>query len=117
MIILPAQLEGIRTRKDRTLHIGFGTQELDPSKAGAVMALSQQLCYLAIKPDAFNAAEADLIDNLKADIELTAKTPAQRLRGVLFRLWEQQGVSEDFPIFYEREMHRITEHYKTKLDG
>lgn len=117
MIILPAQLEGIRTRKDRTLHIGFGTQELDPTTAGQVMALSQQLCYLAIKPDAFNAAESDLIDNLKADIELTAKTPAQRLRGVLFRLWEQQGVSEDFPIFYEREMHRITEHYKTKLDG
>ena len=117
MIVIPAQLEGVRTRKDRTLHIGFGTQELEPAKAGAVMALSQQLCYLAIKPEPFSAAESTLIDNLKADIELNAKTPAQRLRGVLYRLWEQQGVSEDFPVFYEREMHRIIKHYKTKLDG
>jgi len=116
MIVIAAQLEGVRTRKDRTLHLGFGTQELEPAKAGALLSISQQLCYLAVKVEPFSKAESDMIADLKADIELTAKTPAQRLRGVLYRLWEQTSDGDDFPLFYEREMHRITEHYKTKLE-
>ena len=116
MLIVAAQLETLRTRKDRTLSLTFGTQELDPSKAGQLMSLNQSLCYLAVKPEPFSAAETQLIADLKADIEGSAKTPAMRLRGVLYRLWEQTGDGEEFTPFYEREMHRITEHFKSKLE-
>jgi hypothetical protein len=116
MILLPAQLEGIRTRKDRTLTLTFGTQELAPAKMGHLLTMNQNVCFLAVKADPFSTEETQLITELKADIELTAKTPAQRLRAVLFRLWEQQGDTEDFPTYYEREMHKITEHFKSKLE-
>jgi hypothetical protein len=116
MIIVPAQLETLRTRKDRTLSLTFGTQELEPGKAGQLMALNQSLCYLAIKAEPFHAAEQQLIADLKADIESSAKTPAMRLRGVLYRLWEQEGQGEEFTAYYERQMHKITEHYKSKLE-
>ena len=117
MILLPAQLEGVRTRKDRTLSLSFGTQELSPDKMGQLMTMNQSVCFLAVKPDPFSKEETNLIADLKADIELQAKTPAQRLRGVLFRLWEQDYLnSEEFPTFYEREMHKITEHFKSKLE-
>ena len=116
MILLPAQLEGVRTRKDRTLSLSFGTQELSPDKMGQLMTMNQSVCFVAVKPDPFSKEETNLIADLKADIELQAKTPAQRLRGVLFRLWEQQGDTEDFTTYYEREMHKITEHFKSKLE-
>lgn len=116
MILLPAQLEGVRTRKDRTLSLSFGTQELSPDKMGALLTMNQSVCFLAVKPDPFSKEESNLIADLKADIELQAKTPAQRLRGVLYRLFEQQGDTDDFASFYEREMHKITEHFKSKLE-
>lgn len=116
MILLAAQLEGVRTRKDRTLSLSFGTQEISPDKMGQLMTMNQSVCFLAVKPDPFSKEETNLIADLKADIELQAKTPAQRLRGVLFRLWEQQGDTEDFTTYYEREMHKITEHFKSKLE-
>lgn len=116
MILLPAQLEGVRTRKDRTLSLSFGTQEISPDKMGQLMTMNQSVCFLAVKPDPFSKEETNLIADLKADIELQAKTPAQRLRGVLFRLWEQQGDTEEFTTYYEREMHKITEHFKSKLE-
>ena len=116
MILIPAQLEGVRTRKDRTLSLSFGTQELSPDKMGQLMTMNQSVCFLAVKPDPFSREESNLIAELKADIELQAKTPAQRLRGVLFRLWEQHGDTEEFTTYYEREMHKITEHFKCKLE-
>jgi len=45
------------------------------------------------------------------------KTPSQRLRAVLFLLWEQDKkgfISAE--AYYDDLMERIINHYKTKLD-
>ncbi len=71
MIILPAIVESIVSRKDRTWKVSFGTQEMSPDKAAALLTMNQQLCYLAIKPEHFHEEEQQLLDELKADQELT----------------------------------------------
>ena len=48
------------------------------------------------------------------------------MRGVLYKLWEKtqpktmngDGVMEyvDFDLFYKRQMNKIIDHFKTKLD-
>jgi hypothetical protein len=117
MLIVAAQLENLRTRKDRTLSLTFGTQELDPAKAGELMTLNQSLCYLAIKPEYFSAEEEEAIDSLHADLSDAGKTPSQRLRSVLFVNWQNDGQGfTTFAAYYAHNMERIIEHYKAKLD-
>lgn len=79
--------------------------------------LNQQFCYLGMKKEPFSKDEADLIESLKTDLD-TLKTPSQRLRGILYRNFEQDNKGyRDFNTYYLAEMERICEHYKNKLDG
>ena len=47
------------------------------------------------------------------------KTPGQRLRAVLFRLWEQNSSTTkgDFETFYKSRMERLITQIKEKLLG
>lgn len=115
MIILGGQIEGISSRKDKTVKLTIGTQELNPNQAAELFNLSQQFCYFGIKPEYFTKEESETIDNLKTDLD-TAKTPSQRLRGVLFLNYQQDSKGyKDFSTYYISEMEKITEHYKNKL--
>lgn len=47
--------------------------------------------------------------------ESSPKTPSQRLRGVLFRLYEHRGSPGTFDDFYERQYEAIIERIKKEL--
>ncbi len=116
MIVLPAQIESIASRKDKTIRLTLGTQELNPNTAAQIFSMDQQFCYFAIKTESFLQNELDSINDLKADIN--AKTPSQRLRNILYRLYEQDNQGfKDFTTFYISIMEKICEHYKNKIDG
>jgi hypothetical protein len=117
MILISGQIESLQTRKDKTIKLTFGTQELTPNQCTDLFNLNQDFCYLAIKEEPFNNKETDIIDSLKADID-NSKTPSQRLRGVLFKLYEQDSEGfKDFSNYYLSKMELITNHYKAKIDG
>lgn len=118
-IFLPCIIEGIATRSDRTIKVTLGTQELDPSMAAALFGLHQSMAYVGIKEEMFNDAERDLINKLEADqLEYQSKTPSQRLRAVMYKLFQQDPQSfADFTRFYEYQMERLINHYKSKLDS
>ena len=54
MIIIPAIIESISTRKDNTLKVIIGTNEITPDKVGSLMAMHNKMAYVAIKPEIFN---------------------------------------------------------------
>ena len=115
MITIAGQIEGISSRKDKTIKLTIGTQELSPNQAADLFNLSQQFCYLGIKTETFTKEETESIDNLKTELEST-KSPSQRLRGVLFLNYQQDTKGyKDFSTYYQSEMDKITEHYKNKL--
>jgi hypothetical protein len=116
MILLPALIESITTRKDKTIKITIGTQELTPADAAKIFYLNQQFCYMALKPEPFTREESESIDSLKADLD-NSKTPSQRLRGILYLNYQQDNKGyKDFTTYYIAEVERICEHYKNKLD-
>lgn len=116
MILIGGQIESIATRKDKTLKVTIGTQELNPAQATDVFSLNQQFCYIGLKAEPFSKNESELLDSLKSDLE-HQKTPSQRLRSILYVCYEQDNKGyKDFGTFYATEMERIIEHYKTKLD-
>jgi hypothetical protein len=115
MILLPGQIESISSRKDKTIRLTIGTQELSPNTAAEIFSMNQQFCYFAIKHESFMKSEIELVDNIKADFN--AKTPSQRLRNILFRIYEQDNEGyNDFNNFYIAKMEQICEHYKNKID-
>lgn len=116
MIILPAQIESIATRKDGTIRVAFGTQELMPSAAGDLFSLTNKSCYVAIKIENFRDEEKKVLDELKAD-EDGFKSPSQRLRGVLYRLFESKPDGfKTFALFYDSKMEQIINHLKNQID-
>jgi hypothetical protein len=115
MILLPGQIESISSRKDKTIRLTIGTQELSPNTAAEIFSMNQQFCYFAIKHESFMKSEIELVDNIKSDFN--AKTPSQRLRNILFRIYEQNNEGyNDFNNFYIAKMEQICEHYKNKID-
>ena len=116
MIVLPAQIESIASRKDKTIRLTLGTQELSPNTAAQIFSMNQQFCYFAIKSESFLQNELDTLNDLKADIN--AKTPSQRLRNILYRLYEQNNEGfKEFITFYISKMEKICEYYKNLIDG
>ena len=93
----------------------FDTQEnVAPEKMATVLAWWNKLGWLTF---AIRQIEAqDLLDlpEIKTD---DRKPPSQRMRAVLYRLWEKdnQGYDE-FTIYYEMRMERIINKLKEQLE-
>ena len=118
MIIIPAILEGLVSRKDKSFRLTFGTNELAPDKVGSLATINQKFCFLAIKDQEFDNAETLMLDNIDADLyDDKSKTQSQRIRSVLFRNWQQTPEGfKDFKEYYRFKTEQIIEHYKSKLD-
>ena len=91
---LPAILSGVATRKDRSYSLKFETRELSGESASTLLGLAHSEGYLLFSPND-DFTEADIPDE-RADAMLQTKTQPQRLRGVIYRLWEQKGKMESF---------------------
>ncbi len=116
MITIAGQIESISSRKDKTIKLTIGTQELNPNQAAELFTLTQQFCYLALKPEYFTKEESEILDNLKTDLE-SQKTPSQKLRGILFLNYEKDNEGfKDFTTYYISKINKICNHYKSKLD-
>ena len=116
MLIIPAIIENLTTRKDKTWKITAGTNELSPEQAGEIVKLNQEFCFLAIKKDQFKVRDLEIIAGLESELEFNEKPPSQRLRAVFYRLWEtdKQGY-EDFRLYYNFQMDKLIAHFKNKL--
>ena len=116
MILLAAQMEGIASRKDKTIKVTLGTQEMTPNEAAQLFNLNQKLCYVAIKEEHFNQEEADIIADLKTDFD-NIKSPSQRFRAILYVNFQQRSDGyKDFQSYYLAKMDALCEHFKNKLD-
>lgn len=116
MLLLPAQIENVSTRADKTLKLTLGTQEATPQAAELVM-LNQKAVYVAIKEADFTVGEIDELEGLQSEfVDDTKKSPSRRLRSVLYRCWEQNNKGfEDSNLYYLHEMEKVIQHFKSKL--
>ena len=118
LIIFGAIIDGVASRKDKTLTIRIGTQELPPDKAGQLFGLQNAAVWVAIKVEDFGQEEREALEALKADeMEAGGKTLAQRLRHVLFRLWQQKPDGyKDSNSHYIARMEAIIKQILNKLE-
>ena len=116
MKIFPATIESYGSRADRSLKIVLGSQEAAPDLSAYCQQHMNKLMIIAVNESPFTEQEKADIESLKADYTDTGKTHSQRLRGVLYRLWEQDNAGyTDFHDFYMVRMERLINQIKDRL--
>lgn len=109
---VPSQIESVATRVDGTIKIVIGTQEVIPEEAAKLFSLKGKLGWMLFSENSFS--EEDIPKEQAPEFK-TDKTPAQRLRAVLYRYWESgTNRSKPFDHFYgewiEKKINEIKDH-------
>lgn len=108
--ILHCQTGAVTSRVDGGVKISFVTPELRPSEAGALLQLHGKNVCVSIVPEDVAPEE-----KITVSTALETKTPSQRLRNVIYCLYQQQHVTGPFAPFYDEEMEKFINHVKGKL--
>lgn len=110
---LSAQLLKVESRADRTYKLIFNTQELQGEEAAKLLPLIMTQGWLLFDPQELDDAD---VPDYKPDGLTGQKSQAQRIRGALYRKWEQQGKKGDFEHFYTIATERILDQIKATLE-
>ena len=124
LLIIPAQLEGYRSLKDRTLKLSFETGEPKPEDMARIQQSLMTAGYLAFSPEPFSKQQIDDLTRLEAEYDDPTKSPSKRLRNYFFvwfkKLTEVNGTAEgfdDFEAFYRHYMEKFMRHVADKINA
>lgn len=120
LLTIPCAIESVATRRDKTIKVIIGTQELTPSQMSELLNLwANGIGVMAFKGEQFSYNDEALLNNLKLDaLELGSKTPSQRLRAALYVLFEQSPEGyKDFNLYYAAMIERFIDMVKKRIDS
>ncbi len=111
-----AILDGVSKKKDSTLSVKLGTQELGPEDTARIFEFGNREVWVCLAETAVTAEDLEVpevLTEFRKD-----KTPSERLRNVLYRLWEKEvkKTGREFDSWYLGYMDRAIEKIKEKLD-
>ena len=126
-VVFEGGIDKVSTLADGSLRVYLGTPELSNETMVNLFGLIKKPGYVLISANHINQDQIDAVEKATTNAEFSEKTPSQRMRGVLYKLWEKTqpktlngytGEMEyiDFDLFYKRQMNKIIDHFKTKLD-
>lgn len=105
-------------RGTNELVLKFITQEVTDEEAGIVMSLRNKYVCLLLSTSEIDEKEAQAVpDEFHTQAMLEGKSPSQRLRNVLFRLWESRYKTRypEFDHFYDARMEQIIDEQKSHI--
>jgi|TARA_R100000458_G_scaffold19814_1_gene17526 hypothetical protein len=125
-VVFEGGVDKVSTLADGSLRIFVGTPELSNETMVNIFSLIKQPGYVLISTNPIKQDQIDAVEKATTDYEFNEKTPSQRLRGVIYKLWDKvqpkqmngngQMEQVDFDLYYKRKMNEIINHLKTKLD-
>jgi hypothetical protein len=119
LLTIPCAIESVATRKDKTIRVVIGTQELSPGQIAELMSQwVGGIGVMAFKGEKFNYNDEEMLNAIKIDAaELGGKTPSQRLRSSLYVLYEHNNEGhQDFNSYYASMMERFIDMVKKRID-
>lgn len=116
-LLLAAIVENVSTRKDGTLKIVFGCQEMGSSKSGELVSMQNKVVALYIsQKETIPQSVLDHVDSV--DVDMPGKTKSQRQRAVLYRIWElQKEGHKTFESYYSAKMESHINDLKSVLES
>lgn len=113
--VFQAQISGVNRLKDGTFKLTLETQEINKEQRSDLMDY-QGLVKVLISDENIAKEVITAVDDLEIS-DNSNKTKSQRLKAVLFKLWEKEPSGfEDFTTFYRSRMERIINQIKERLD-
>lgn len=104
----------VSSRADNSLRFSVETPELTPEQSVVLLRLRGVASRILIKP-----SDAEEVEEVKTDKE--TKTPSQRMRSALYRLWatakEKGKTNMTFDVFYGKEMERIMQGISDRIEA
>mgnify|MGYP001315927183 CR=1 FL=1 len=119
LLLIPCAIESVSTRRDKTLKVVIGTQELSPAKAAELLnQWASGIGVMAFKGESFSFNDEEVLKSIKIDAEeMGSKTPSQRLRSCLYVLFERNAEGHnDFNSYYASMMEKFIEMVKKRID-
>src|SRR5689334_12089799 len=99
--VFTGQVDSISTRADKSIKIVISTQEQTEESKVALFGLHQKPACFLISTQSITEQESEAVTAAKLDLAENGKSPSQRLRGVLFRLWQQDNKGyKDSNLYY-----------------
>lgn len=114
-IILPVLFVNPVFKVDGSVKLIFETRELSGVDIAVLADYRMKEGWLMFGANEKDLKEAE-VPNEKADPMTGQKTQAQRLRGTIYRLWEQNGKKGDSESYYKSIMESLIEQLKEKLE-
>lgn len=112
-VLLPAQLNPPRIRRDGSCSISVDTRELTSEELFTIMSLRNLEGWFSFAPN------QDDIEIPEESAELDEKSPSQRLKSVLYVLYKQETEAGRFvglfETFRKEKMEQLIEFIKRKL--
>lgn len=108
-------IDGVSKKKDGTLSIKLGTQELNKDDTAQIFDMGNKEIWVAfceVPMDENDLNIPEILTEFKSD-----KTPSQRLRDVLFVFWEKNKKGQvEWEIYYRSQIDKIIDYVKDKLE-
>jgi hypothetical protein len=117
---IPAVMSGFTPLKDGSLSLRFTSNIPSPEERGEILNMFSRYGILVFfDKDQLSEADKSFLEGVgEADAEFgETKSMSQRLRNVLFLLHKQDGGdNESFKTYYQQQMERLINHFKSRID-
>ena len=110
-ITCPVILGRVSTCKDGSLTLSLSTPELDAEAKLVFLEIQNTNLKMLLTP-----AEGVTAEMKEVRSQFETKTPSQRLRSLLYIHWKQTSGTGEFEDHYRREMDRIINDIKQRLE-
>lgn len=114
-VLFTSHITSMSTKVDKSIKLTLVTaREMNNEEAAALFALRGMEAQTLLAPLGVDVENIELPKE-HADPTIGTKTPSQRLRAVLFRLWQSKGSTTDFESYYRITLESIIDQFKEKL--
>lgn len=115
LLQVPSEISKVETMRNGALKLRIDTQEnLSPEVRTKIMSMSDKLGWLTFSVRVITPE--DIIDLPEIKNDSSSKTPSQRLRSVIYVLYNQEGKPGDFEQYYTTKMNKIIDWIKEKIN-
>lgn len=109
-----AQIDGVVAKKDRTLSVKIGTQELTPEETAKIFDHMGHQIWIAMAETALTREDLDMPEIVD---ELDKKSPSQRLRDRMAVYYKESHKNfEGFDDWYKKTLESLGQKYLDKLN-
>jgi hypothetical protein len=114
MFQVPSTIQSVRTLVDGGTKLDVITRELNPEEMTELFKLKGSEGWMIFKENIINPEDVKDLPEVK--IEKTDKSQGQRIRAVLYRLWEITGRTKTINEIYMEETEKYINSIKERLN-